>query len=319
MKRISKVPHLTITKINHMKTISFISALFLILSFAFISSYAQEKETEAKSVFKTVEEMPEFPGGQEALRDFIMKNVRYPREAHEKGIQGRVYVQFNVDTDGSVTDASIIRSVDPLLDQEALHVVNAMPKWKPGKQKGQFVKVAYTIPVSFALEGEKPAEVRASLLVELVGNRLILSGQSGIIEKMLPYVMGAKPGLILEKENGRIIYTKPEGEIQDPVFFIVEEMPEFPGGESALRQYIANEIKYPVEAQKEKIQGKVYVTFIVNKEGMVQEPKVVRGVHASLDEEALRVVSSLPQWVPGRQKGQAVSVSYTVPISFVLQ
>ncbi len=103
------------------------------------------------------------------------------------------------------------------------------------------------------------------------------------------------------------------------VFFIVEEMPEFPGGEAALRAFIAKSINYPVIAQENGIQGKVYVTFVVDKDGGISEAKIARGVDPSLDKEALRVVNQLPKWKPGKQRGKPVRVSYTVPISFVLQ
>ncbi len=103
------------------------------------------------------------------------------------------------------------------------------------------------------------------------------------------------------------------------VFFIVEDMPEFPGGEMALRTYIANAIKYPVIAQENGIQGKVYVTFVVSKDGSVRDATIARGVDPSLDKEALRVVGTLPKWKPGKQRGKPVNVSYTVPINFVLQ
>lgn len=110
-----------------------------------------------------------------------------------------------------------------------------------------------------------------------------------------------------------------EKEDDSPVFYIVEEMPEFPGGELALRQFIANAIKYPVIAQENGIQGKVYVSFVVGKDGHVSDARVIRGVDASLDKEAIRVVNSLPRWKPGKQQGEAVRVSFSVPISFVLQ
>jgi TonB family protein len=105
----------------------------------------------------------------------------------------------------------------------------------------------------------------------------------------------------------------------EQVFFIVESMPEFPGGEIALRRFIANTIKYPVAAQKEGIQGRVYVTFVVNKQGNVTNAKIARGVDPLLDSEALRVVNSLPAWKPGTQRGVPVNVNYTVPIAFALQ
>jgi len=105
----------------------------------------------------------------------------------------------------------------------------------------------------------------------------------------------------------------------DEVFIVVEEMPEFPGGVKALRQILASSVKYPTEAVEKGIQGKVYVTFVVNKDGSVLNAKIARGVDPLLDAEALRVVSSLPKWKPGRQKGQDVAVQYTVPINFALQ
>lgn len=118
-----------------------------------------------------------------------------------------------------------------------------------------------------------------------------------------------------------IIAAKEEKEEEEEaqVFFIVEEMPEFPGGEAALRAFIAKSINYPVIAQENGIQGKVYVTFVVDKDGGISEAKIARGVDPSIDKEALRVVNSLPKWKPGKQRGKPVRVSYTVPISFVLQ
>lgn len=112
---------------------------------------------------------------------------------------------------------------------------------------------------------------------------------------------------------------KEDTEENSPVFYVVEEMPEFPGGEMALRQFIANAIKYPVIAQENGIQGKVYVSFVVGKDGQVSDARVLRGVDPSLDKEAIRVVNSLPRWKPGKQQGKTVRVSFSVPISFVLQ
>lgn len=116
-----------------------------------------------------------------------------------------------------------------------------------------------------------------------------------------------------------VIQREEETAEEGQVFFIVEDMPEFPGGEMALRKFIANAIKYPVIAQENGIQGKVYVNFVVDTDGSITNAKIARGVDQSLDKEALRVVNSLPKWKPGKQRGKAVKVSYTVPISFVLQ
>ena len=95
-------------------------------------------------------------------------------------------------------------------------------------------------------------------------------------------------------------------------------MPEFPGGDEALKKYIANSLNYPEVAQKKKIQGKVYVSFVVEEDGSIGEARIERGVDPSLDKEALRVVKALPMWKPGKQRGKTVRVKYTVPINFAL-
>lgn len=110
-----------------------------------------EKAAE-EEIFMVVEQMPEFPGGIKELMDYLGTNVKYPENAMKKNVQGRVVVQFVVEKDGSLSEASVIRSIDPDLDAEALRVVQTMPKWKPGMQKGQAVRVKYTLPVSFKLQ-----------------------------------------------------------------------------------------------------------------------------------------------------------------------
>lgn len=112
----------------------------------------EENEEEANEVFVIVEEMPQFPGGDLALRQWIASNIKYPVIAAENGIQGRVFVQFVVNTDGSITDVRVARGVDPSLDQEAIRVVRTLPKWKPGKQRGKPVRVSYTVPINFQLQ-----------------------------------------------------------------------------------------------------------------------------------------------------------------------
>ena len=106
---------------------------------------------EAEGAFDVVEKMPEFPGGIGELMKFLSMTVKYPEAAEKAGTQGRVIVSFIVEKDGSVSNAKVQKSVSEELDAEALRVVNAMPNWTPGKQKGQAVRVKYTIPISFRL------------------------------------------------------------------------------------------------------------------------------------------------------------------------
>jgi protein TonB len=116
-----------------------------------------------------------------------------------------------------------------------------------------------------------------------------------------------------------IAQPEPPKEEETKVFDVVEQMPSFPGGPSALFEYLSKNIKYPVVAEENGIQGRVIVTFVVEKDGSITDVRVVKSVDPSLDKEAQRVVKSMPRWIPGKQNGSAVRVKYTVPVTFRLQ
>ena len=118
---------------------------------ALVTEPVKPREEENK-VFEVVEQMPSFPGGSGALMQYLSKNTKYPPVAEENGIQGRVVCSFVIERDGSVSDVRIIKSVDPSLDKEAIRVVSSMPKWIPGRQNGQMVRVKYNLPVTFRLQ-----------------------------------------------------------------------------------------------------------------------------------------------------------------------
>lgn len=116
-----------------------------------------------------------------------------------------------------------------------------------------------------------------------------------------------------------IAQPEPPKEEETKVFDVVEQMPQFPGGPSALFEYLSKNIKYPVVAEENGVQGRVIVTFVVERDGSITDVKVVKSVDSSLDKEAQRVVRSMPHWIPGKQNGSAVRVKYTVPVTFRLQ
>ncbi|MGF1583763.1 MAG: energy transducer TonB [Bacteroidales bacterium] len=113
----------------------------------------EEEEAAEQDIFFIVEDMPDFQGkGQDGFRTYIAENLRYPQIAAENGIQGRVFVQFVVNADGKVSDATVVRGVDPSLDREAIRVVMSSPPWTPGRQRGAPVRVAFTFPINFVLQ-----------------------------------------------------------------------------------------------------------------------------------------------------------------------
>ena len=116
-----------------------------------------------------------------------------------------------------------------------------------------------------------------------------------------------------------IAQPEPPKEEETKVFDVVEQMPSFPGGQAALFQWLSSNIKYPVVAEENGVQGRVIVTFVVERDGSITDVKVVKSVDPSLDKEAIRVTKSMPHWIPGKQNGSAVRVKYTLPVTFRLQ
>ena len=230
--------------------------------------------SKADTVYQTVDEMPEFPGGVEAMMNYIAENVKYPEDAKDKNQSGRVLLSFVVEKDGHVNDVKVLRGVCESIDNEAVRVVKAMPNWKPGKQAGKPVRVSYCLPISFKLS-------------------------DGATEKT------AKKSDVNPDKND--------------VYQTVEEMPQFLGGETAMMEFVAKNIVYPEEARDKEISGRVFVKFVVEKDGSISEVKVAQGIGGGCDEEAVRVVKAMPKWKPGKQDGQPVRVSFTMPFTFKLQ
>jgi TonB family protein len=233
-----------------------------------------------KTVYTVVDVMPRFPGGENELLKFLSTNVKYPKEAQESGVKGRVIASFVVNEDGSISDARIVKGIESSLDAEALRVIGLMPKWTPGEIKGQPVATKYTVPVTFRLSAatgaSSPQEKRE---VEIIDN----------------------------------------SDPKNPVYKVVEVMPRFPGGENELLKFLSTNVKYPEKAQAAGIQGRVICSFVVEKDGSLSNIKVLRGIEPLLDAEAIRVIKSMPVWTPGKVKDKPVRVLYTVPVTFRLQ
>ena len=112
----------------------------------------EEEDVEEQTIFQVVENMPEFPGGRSALMKYLATNIKYPPYAKEAGIQGRVFINFVVETNGSITNVKVLRGIGGGCDEEAIRVVKGMPKWSPGMQRGKPVRVSFNLPVKFTLQ-----------------------------------------------------------------------------------------------------------------------------------------------------------------------
>lgn len=262
-----------------------------VLTIFLMANNVQAKdEVKAKGdekAFYAVEVMPQYPGGEKALTDYIIENLKYPDEASKRGVQGTVLIRFIIDEEGNVTSPEVIRGIAPALEKEAMRVITKMPKWIPGKQSGKNVKVYFTIPIMFKMSGNigvKAAETK-KVIIE-------------VDEK--------------QKVSGNTIV-----EVND-IFSKVDVMPEYPGGVEKLMEYIMKNLSYPEEAKNKGIEGRVIVRFVVDKDGKVISPEVIRGLDESCNNEALRVVKEMPNWKPGSQDGRNVPVFFTLPITYKL-
>ncbi len=212
-------------------------------------------------VYSQVETSPQYPGGMDSLVQYLVKNITYPQQSKDQGVEGKVVVEFVVEKDGSIQDVSVKKGLDPLCDKEAKRVIANMPNWTPGLKDGKAVRVSFALPINFALNQEDNSEV----------------------------------------------------------FKVVEDMPEFPGGMNAMMSYLGDNITYPEAAKEEGVQGRVFVSFVIEKDGRVTNVKLLRGIGGACDEEALRVVSEMPRWKPGYSEGKAVRVAYNLPIKYSLK
>jgi len=249
------------------------------------------KKTDNSKVYTVVEKMPQFPGGDVALSKFVSNNIKYPKTSYFNGVQGKVTLRFVVSETGKVRNAEVVRSLDAACDKEALRVVSALPDFTPAEQNHKKVAVWYTLPITFKIDDESA-------------------------------------------DNSKV-YT------------VVKKMPQFPGGDQELVKHISKNLNYPAEAAMAGTQGKVIVQFIVSETGKVSRVKIVSTIpenNKKLDEvvvvgygntanvkpqtpetnmtllaqEAARVVSTLPDFIPGEQNGKKVAVYYTMPVMFKL-
>lgn len=126
----------------------------MMVAFGFSTASAQKTVVSQKNekVFDVVEQMPEYPGGMQALFEFLSQNIKYPEDAQKQKVEGRVIVTFVVETDGSISNVEVAKHAFPSLDNEAVRVIQAMPNWTPGKQGGEVVRVKYTVPIVFNLK-----------------------------------------------------------------------------------------------------------------------------------------------------------------------
>ena len=254
--------------------------------FVFHGGNCLGNEDEEILLYTYVEEKPLFnsKNADTGFGEYVVSEIVYPSEAQVKGISGRVYAEFVIETDGSVSNVKILRGVDPLLDDEVLRVIKSSSgNWTPGKNEGKPVRVRYQFPFTFKLNGQMPESTN------------------------------------LEKKAVTVVKELRDDDIISIVD--VEEKPLFNGKNADIefRRYLASILRYPIDALEEGIMGRVVVEFTIEKDGSVSNVKLIKSVHFLLDTEALRIVKSSPKWTPGKHNGKPVRVKCQFPFEFRLK
>jgi TonB family protein len=281
-------------------------------------------------VFTAVEVQPEFPGGEAGLGKFFQKNIHYPAADKQNHIQGKVYMQFIVEPTGVLSSFKVLRSPSDAMSKESVRVMKLSPKWKPGKQNGKSVRVEFTLPINFSLADELPPPMShikphgklappprpAKPGEKLAPPHIKPDG------KLAPPPPPAKPGEKLAPphvESDEKLAPPPTSDKNpNAVYTAVGIQPEFPGGEAELAKFLQKTIRYPATAKQNRIQGKVYVQFVVEKDGSITDIKVIREPGSGTGDESVRVMKLSPKWIPGKLNGQPVRVQFTLPIEFSL-
>ncbi|MBT9188103.1 M56 family metallopeptidase [Zobellia russellii] len=259
--------------------------------------------------FSYVDKVPVFPGCegeadvracfQQNIQKHISKHFKYPEEAQRQGIQGRVSIMFTIDEDGSIVD---IRKRGPheLLENEAVRIIEKLPRMTPGSYEGKIVKVPFSIPIFFRLEqaGFNPFSVDAN------------------------YVQMQQEQIAKLSTEAQMAYGN------SVAFRNVDNPPVFPGCENAddildcfkksMYRHISKNFRYPENAQERGVQGRVSVIFLMDTSGNITHIST-RGPDESLEKEARRIIAKLPQIIPGRHNGKQVNVPYAIPITFRLR
>ena len=289
-------------------------------------------DDDPEKIHQVVEVQPEFPGGMKEMMKYVQSNLKYPEAAKAAGAVGKAFVQFVVKADGSISDVQIMRSTgNESLDAEALRVVKAMPKWRPAMNKGKAVNVKFVLPIVYKL----PKEANGNGIYMSEDNKeklLVVSGGAiydGNINDIDPLTIESieivkfqdlTPELQEKlKQTGKeaVMYINFKKEKNasaagnEAVFTVCEKMPEFPGGQQELMKYLSRNIKYPQTARDAEVMGKVFVRFLVNKEGAVVDANVLKGEYSKYvySAEAISLMNHIAQKEEELEKFTADGVS----------
>ncbi|MBX7225281.1 MAG: energy transducer TonB [Chitinophagales bacterium] len=255
-------------------------------------SAPDEYSANPNKIYDIVQVKASFIGGEVERDKFIKEHLEYPLDALKQGIEGRTILEFVVWKDSTISDIKVLKGFNATCDQAAIDVIKKMPKWNPGMQDGKPVNSRYFLPIFFKLENVDNIEVGSP-------------------------IMEAPP--VSDKTSLDAIPESPSEVIDtNRVYDIVQIRPEFPGGIASMISFIKENLVYPEEAVKNKMEGKTFIQFVVRKDGTVTDVIILKGFDDLCDQAAKEVVMKMPKWKPGIQNGAPVNAKFLIPIFFKL-
>lgn len=288
-----------------MKKIAYFLIFFIIISKVSAQQYPnhlpepvtpdptiEDNQIDPDRIYDFPQVKASFIGGEVERDKFIKEHLEYPLDALKQGIEGRTILEFVVWKDSTISDIKVLKGFNATCDQAAIDIIKKMPKWNPGMQDGKPVNSKYVLPIQFKLENVDNIEVG-------------------------PPIMEAPP--VSDKTSLDTIPESPSEVIDtNRVYDIVQIRPEFPGGVAAMFSFIKENLVYPKEAVKNKMEGKTFIQFVVRKDGTVTDVIILKGFDDLCDQAAKEVVMKMPKWKPGIQNGAPVNAKFLIPIFFKL-
>lgn len=234
----------------------------------------------------------QFPGGENAFSGYLKNNIRYPKLLVEIEMEGEVDVKFTVTKEGDIANVEILRGFDPLADDEVIRVIKSMPRWIPATANVSNTDFEEKVTVSFTITD--------SLLARINNPDDDNEKETDTIEE---------PKLMDMPAN------EPETVVIDT---LMNKAPEFPGGIKAMDEYFAANMKYPKQAIKYKIEGRVVFNLTISPTGEITRIALIKSLIPDCDEEAFFLIKKMPKWIPGLKDREPATMSVIVPVSFKL-
>lgn len=281
-------------------------SILLILLFSFLAVISSQNGITVKLLSADTlvghYTAPQFKGGEEALCKYFADKVMYPALLIKIEMEGDVHVRFVIEKDGSIGDVEILKGFDPLADDQIIEAIEKMPQWSPGTISSEGETIALPIEMEFDFKLNDDLRNRLPEIEKEEKDRKSKQNIAAISD--------SEESEANKEQTGNISETKSDT--------LRNRLPEFPGGQKALDEYLKTNMKYPKRAIQMGIEGRVVFNLSVSSEGEITKIELFKGIYSECNEEAFYLIKKMPKWIPGLKEGKPTAMQIMLPIPFVL-